>query len=99
MNLAINGTCAKGCSFCFTKEDARLKHTLGEMDIQMVDKIIDHYRLNNSNEEITILGGEPTQHSNFIGILDHIFTRGFKVNLVSNFLFSKTTREYLIENI
>ena len=99
MNLAINGTCAKGCSFCFTKEDARLKNTLGEMDIQMVDKIIDHYRLNDPNEEITILGGEPTQHSNFIGILNHIFSRGFKVNLVSNFLFGKTTREYIIENI
>lgn len=99
MNLAINGTCAKGCSFCFTKEDARLKHTLGEMDIEMVDKIIDHYRLKNSNEEITILGGEPTQHSNFIGILNHIFSKGFKVNLVSNFLFGKTTREYIIDNI
>ena len=99
MNLAINGTCAKGCSFCFTKEDARLKHTLGEMDIEMVDKIIDHYRLNNNNEEITILGGEPTQHSNFIGIMDHIFSRGYKVNLVSNFLFGKTTRDYIIDNI
>jgi organic radical activating enzyme len=99
MNLAINGTCAKGCSFCFTKEEARTKHTLGEMDIEMVDKIIDHYRLSNSNEEITILGGEPTQHSNFIGILDHIFSKGFKVNLVSNFLFGKTTREYIVENI
>lgn len=99
MNLAINGTCAKGCSFCFTKEDARLKHTLGEMDIEMVDKIIDHYRLSNSNEEITILGGEPTQHSNFIGVLNHIFSKGFKVNLVSNFLFGKTTRDYIVENI
>jgi organic radical activating enzyme len=99
MNLAINGTCAKGCSFCFTKEDARLKHTLGEMSIEMVDKIIDHYRLNNPNEEITILGGEPTQHSNFTGILDYIFSKGLKINLVSNFLFGKNTREYLIENI
>jgi len=65
MNLAINGTCAKGCSFCFTKEDARLKHTLGNMTIEMVDKIINHYGLYKPQEEITILGGEPTQHPNF----------------------------------
>ena len=99
MNLAINGTCAKGCSFCFTKEDARLKHTLGEMNIEMVDKIIDHYNIQKFGEEITILGGEPTQHSNFIGVLDRIFSKGLKVNRVSNFLFGKTTRDYLIDNI
>ena len=99
MNLAINGTCAKGCSFCFTKEDARLKHTLGNMTIEMVDKIIDHYHLDGHQEEITILGGEPTQHPNFIEILDYIFSKNIKINLVSNFLFSQTTRDYLIKNI
>ncbi len=99
MNLAINGTCAKGCSFCFTKEDARLKHTLGNMTIEMVDKIINHYRLDSPHEEVTILGGEPTQHPNFIEILDYIFSKNMKVNLVSNFLFGKTIRDYLIDNI
>ena len=43
MNLAINGSCAKGCSFCFTKEDARLNHTLGDMSIKMVDDLINHF--------------------------------------------------------
>jgi organic radical activating enzyme len=99
MNLAINGTCAKGCSFCFTKEDARLKHTLGNMTIEMVDKIINHYHLDGHREEITILGGEPTQHPDFINILNYIFSKNIKINLVSNFLFGKTTRDYLIENI
>lgn len=99
MNFVINGTCAKGCSFCFTKEDARTKHTLGEMDIQMIDKLIDHYGLINSPEEITILGGEPTQHPNFIGILDHLFAKGLKINLVSNFLFGPKIKDYIIENI
>jgi len=99
MNLAINGSCAKGCSFCFTKEDARLKHTLGEMSIKKVGEILDHFDLKKFKEEITILGGEPTQHSNFTGIIDYIISRGFKLNLVSNLLFGQPTLDYIVNNI
>lgn len=99
MNFVINGSCAKGCSFCFTKESARTKNTLGEMTIEMIDNLIDHYSLINSEEEITILGGEPTQHSNFTGIVEYIISRGLKMNLVSNFLFNQKTREFIIKNI
>ena len=99
MNLAINGTCAKGCSFCFTKEDARLKHTLGEMSIEKVGELLDHFDVKGSREEVTILGGEPTQHSNFIGLMDYIISRGYKVNLVSNLLFGKRTLDYITTNI
>ena len=99
MNLAINGTCAKGCSFCFTKEDARVNHTLGEMSIEKVGELLNHFDLKGSGEEITILGGEPTQHSNFQGIVNYIISRGYKINLVSNLLFGKRTLDYIIENI
>ena len=99
MNLAINGTCAKGCSFCFTKEDARLKHTLGEMSIEKVGELLDHFDIEGSREEVTILGGEPTQHSNFMGLMDYIISRGYKVNLVSNLLFGKRTLDYITNNI
>jgi hypothetical protein len=99
MNLVINGTCAKGCSFCFTKEEARVKHTLGEMTIEKIDEIIEHYGLLDSPEEITILGGEPTQHSNFMGIIDHVLEKKVNINLVSNFLFGQKTLDFLIKNI
>ena len=99
MNFAINGSCSKGCSFCFTKEDARLKHTLGEMSVDMVENLINHYNIKDNREEITILGGEPTQHSNFSGLIDYIFSKGIKVNLVSNLLFGNTIKDYLINNI
>jgi organic radical activating enzyme len=99
MNLAINGTCAKGCSFCFTKEDARLKHTLGEMSIKKVGELLDHFEITKTREEVTILGGEPTQHSNFKGIVDYIISRGFQINIVSNLLFGSTTLDYIVKNI
>ena len=99
MNLAINGSCAKGCSFCFTKEDARLKHTLGEMTVSKVEELLNHYNLKGTDEEVTILGGEPTQHSNFTGVLDYIISRGMKINLVSNLLFGQKTLDYIVDNI
>ena len=48
------------------------------MTLSKVDELIDHYQLHNSKEEITILGGEPTQHSNFTGIVEHIISKGLK---------------------
>ena len=99
MNLAINGTCAKGCSFCFTKEDARVKHTLGEMTIEKVGELLDKFDIKNTEEELTILGGEPTQHSNFNGIVEYIISRGYKFNIVSNLLFSQSTLDFIVSNI
>jgi len=55
MNLAINGTCAKGCSFCFTKEDARLRHTLGEMSIRKVGELLDHFDVESAQDEIDLI--------------------------------------------
>jgi len=99
MNLAINGSCAKGCSFCFTKEDARLNHTLGDMSIKMVDDLINHFSLKGTEEELTILGGEPTQHPYFTEIVNHIISKGYKFNLVSNLLFGQKTLDFIVSNI
>lgn len=99
MNFAINGTCSKGCSFCFTTEDARLRHTLGEMSIPQLDKYLDFYGFYEHKRPVHILGGEPTQHSNFIGIIDFLIEKGLRINLVSNLLFGASIREHLVKNI
>ena len=101
-NLIINGTCSKGCSFCFTEEVARLQDTLGEMSPEYVDKLLGYYEFNPTkgpDSDVRILGGEPTQHSNFIGIIDTIIKRDLKINLVSNFLFGQEIKDYIVKNI
>jgi organic radical activating enzyme len=99
MNFAINGTCSKGCSFCFTTEDARLRHTLGEMSIHQLDKYLSFYGFYKNKRPVHILGGEPTQHSNFTGILDFIISKRLRINLVSNLLFGRKTLEHIVKNI
>ena len=101
-NFIITGTCSKGCSFCFTEEVARLKHSLGEMSVDQLNKLLDYYKFDSAKGEfsdVRILGGEPTQHSNFQGVIDAVIYRGLKINLVSNFLFGESTRDYIVNKI
>ena len=101
-NFIITGTCSKGCSFCFTEEVARLKHSLGEMSVDQLNKLLDYYEfspIKGEFSDVRILGGEPTQHSNFQGIADAVILRGLKINLFSNFLFGETTKEYIVNKI
>ena len=82
-NFIITGTCSKGCSFCFTEEVARLKHSLGEMSVDQLNKLLDYYEfspIKGEFSDVRILGGEPTQHSNFQGIADAVILRGLKIN-------------------
>ena len=101
-NFIITGTCSKGCSFCFTEEVARLKHSLGEMSIETVNKLLDYYNFDprkGISSDVRILGGEPTQHSNFQGIINTILERKLKINLVSNFLFGDKTKDFIVSKI
>ena len=101
-NFIINGTCSKGCSFCFTEEVARLQNSLGEMTPEYVDSLLDYYQFDPRKgpaSDVRILGGEPTQHSNFTGIIDTIIKKRLKINLVSNLLFGEDIKNYIVKNI
>lgn len=101
-NFIITGTCSKGCSFCFTEEVARLKHSLGEMSVDKLNQLLDYYEFNENKgqlSDVRILGGEPTQHSNFESIIEAIIAKRLKINLVSNFLFGEKTRNYIVSRI
>ena len=101
-NFIINGTCSKGCSFCFTEEVARLQHSLGEMTPSFVERLLDHYNFDSRqgvDSDVRILGGEPTQHSNFTGVMDVFIKKRLKINLVSNLLFGESIKDYIVKNI
>lgn len=99
INYVITGSCAKNCTFCFTDESARKEDTLGEMSIETFAKALDHVNHHKYDGQVKILGGEPTQHSNFKGMIQEVINRGLKVDLISNFLFDSDTRDFIIENI
>jgi organic radical activating enzyme len=97
MNLILTSRCQKGCSFCFTDDENKLIHN--EMSYENVKKIMDQFFTNlTTTKNIKLLGGEPTQHSQFIEILQLVLSyKMVHVNLISNFLFSHTIQERLID--
>ncbi len=90
LNLILTRECPKRCSFCFTGDYS--KET--EMSLDFIDRVVTRF----SPDLINLLGGEPTRHSKFQEIHQLMVQRDQKYQLVSNFLFSRRTLEYLLEN-
>jgi len=82
MNLILTKECAKKCSFCFTGDYS--KNT--EMSLTLIETIIKRF---NNNITFKLLGGEPTQHSQFLKILNLLNKYNTTYLIVSNLLFSK----------
>tara|TARA_R110002110_G_scaffold222382_1_gene436348 strand:- start:545 stop:1471 length:927 start_codon:yes stop_codon:yes gene_type:complete len=72
------------------------------MTPSFVERLLDHYGFDSRqgvDSDVRILGGEPTQHSNFTGVIDAVIKRRLKVNLVSNLLFGEGIKNYIVKNI
>ena len=94
-NLVITEACPKGCTFCFTSTLARASDR--EMSVDTVNTILDNF--SGDFSDVTVLGGEPTQHSKFQDVIKTIADRGIHSNLVSNFLFNDDILDYIVANI
>ena len=90
LNLILTRECPKRCSFCFTGDYS--KET--EMSHDFIDRVVTRF----SPDLINLLGGEPTRHSKFQEIHQLMVQCDQKYQLVSNFLFSRRTLEYLLKN-
>jgi len=91
--LYINDECAKGCSFCFIPDGVKQKGR--EMSIKDIDKLTDKLEL----KHVQIQGGEPTQHSKFLEIIQLLAVKGITFNMLSNILFSNKILNELISYI
>jgi len=84
INLILTKECAKKCSFCFTGDYS----TSTEMSIPLLIQILDELR----PTKVSLLGGEPTQHSDFGGVVEVLnMYPNIEYLLVTNLLFSSET--------
>jgi hypothetical protein len=70
-----------------------------ETVVSILDKILIDNTTSNNKLQMSLLGGEPTDHSQFEAILYLCLTRNIPVLLISNFLFSSTIRDMLVKAI
>ena len=81
-NLILTKSCDKKCSFCFTHD----YDINSEMSLDFIKELITKFPEINS---FNLLGGEPTQHSQFKEILDYLEKNNIEYRLISNLLFDK----------
>ena len=92
-NILLTEKCNQSCSYCFAKK--KMEETAKkEMSADDIRKIVGFLE-KNGQDEIKLMGGEPTLHSQFKEIIDFILSRGFKIKLFTNSLFSKDLAEWL----
>lgn len=83
MNIAITTKCDKGCEFCFTDEgDKKLDNEIPLGKIKEHISMLSREGWNNFN----ILGGEPTQYSQFDDLIEYLNNTSGEYKIISNLL-------------
>ena len=88
-NLILTKSCDKRCSFCFTHD----YNINSEMSLEFIKKLLQRFP---EIKGFNLLGGEPTQHGQFIEILDLLEEKEINMKLISNLLFDNKILEKII---
>jgi Radical SAM superfamily len=84
-NLLLTYKCNRSCPYCFAQER---QQTLGPDSEQLISwknlVIAANYFADTPEKTITLLGGEPTLHPEFINIYRYLLARDFTVRVFSN---------------
>lgn len=92
MNYIITKSCNKGCPYCFAHE-SRTEDPKSMMSIENFRKYIHKY----NDPHIKLLGGEPTQHPDFLEFLKVINEEKREAVVISNFLFKEEILDGILD--
>ncbi len=96
-NILLTNFCNRKCPYCFAQNEMRNASGRGkkdELSFKNLKIILDF--LEKSGEKIVrLMGGEPTLHSKFKQIIDYILSRGFRIYIFTNGLFSEKIAGFL----
>ncbi len=96
MNIILTKRCDKNCSYCFTPKQDRSDISQQDMSLETIKKLL--YKYPKSGSSVRLLGGEPTQHPQFIEIVEELlFNRETEhLFIISNFLWEDKLRNYFV---
>lgn len=81
IDLYMTSTCTRRCTFCFLTDEFLDSRT--RMPFQMMEAILD-WAAAGTVEEVTLLGGEPATHPDFVKVLLAAKYRGLTSRTVTN---------------
>ena len=85
MNILLTEHCNKNCDFCLIPNR---QETPGNMSAHSFEMCLDFAEAS-GQRFLTLLGGEPTENPKFIQLVERAKERGFRIVLLSNFLFNQ----------
>lgn len=86
MNFIITLDCNKGCPYCFASKARKEETENRKLSIEEFKKLIKKVP---NESPIKLLGGEPTQHPQFIDFVDATLENNKELVIISNFLFNE----------
>lgn len=94
-NIAITSHCNLNCSYCFAQATfSDPEKTYGHMTPDVFKKSLDILQKSNIGQ-VSILGGEPTLHPDFMQYMEMAFQAGLTVKLFTNGYLRKEDLNYL----
>ena len=98
-NILLTEKCVRACPYCFAKE--YLKESKANMlSWENLIYITDLFETSNERH-LSLLGGEPTLHPDFIDFVLYLHQRNFHVNVFTSGIMShrklETAKEYLLK--
>ncbi|HEX5402735.1 MAG TPA: radical SAM protein [Pseudonocardiaceae bacterium] len=82
VDLYVTSTCNRRCPYCFLSDE--FLDSRSGMSLDTVRSIVDWASAGGNVGEITLLGGEPSLHGEFVAILDVIRSAGLAARVVTN---------------
>jgi len=94
-NVVLNSACNIRCEYCFAKEviDSSSNEELSLDDFQLILSFLKK----SGRNDIGLLGGEPTLHSNFLQIIELLKENKFDFSVKSNALWNNKIKERFAE--
>ena len=92
-NILLTEVCNMNCAYCFAKE-TMMAPPKKEMSLADFERLLVFLK-NNRQNEVRLMGGEPTLHSQFKEIVDLALSHSLKVKIFTNGFFSEDLAHWL----
>jgi len=97
-NLLLTYKCNRSCPYCFAQERQKAQNPDGDMFLSWPNLVtVVNYIVEDKQDAVPLLGGEPTLHPEFVDIYRYITARNLIVKMFSNGCMSHEKIEALLK--
>jgi sulfatase maturation enzyme AslB (radical SAM superfamily) len=95
-NIILNSYCNRNCVYCFAKKKNQGPYK--QLTLDNLITICDFFE-NSGQKKLTLLGGEPSLHPEFLLFLEYLISRAFSLSIFSNGMISPTVVSGILDLI